>query len=320
MYYSIRHLTRFDYSVPVSESVMEVRMRPRTEGHQRCFQFKLDVSPRARVFFYRDYLGNTIHHFNVPGRHLRLGILAESVVEVDEPSPLPNKLGNGAWAELDALAERGEFNEFLNASRFAHPTQGLTELAQEIGAERRMDPLSLIRDLNERLHRAFVYEPDFTRVDSLIEEALAARRGVCQDFAHIMISLLRPLRIPARYVSGYLCPRADRPDRSLDGASHAWVEVWLPGLNWVGVDPTNDIMTSERHIRAAVGRDYADVPPTRGIFKGAATSALSVAVRVTPSSSPAEDELQLTTIRQPNFSETDMVAAASQQQQQQQQQ
>jgi transglutaminase-like putative cysteine protease len=316
MYYSIRHLTRFDYSGPVSESVMEVRMRPRTEGHQRCFQFKLDVSPRARVFLYRDYLGNTIHHFNVPGRHLRLGILAEAVVEVDEQVALPSCIGAGAWSELDVLADAGEFSEFLEPSRFAHPTAGLVGLSREIGAERRMDPLSLIRDLNARIHRAFVYEPEFTSVDSLIEEALAARRGVCQDFAHIMIALLRQLRIPVRYVSGYLCPREGRKDRSLDGASHAWVEAWLPGLNWVGFDPTNDLMAGERHVRTAVGRDYADVPPTRGVFKGAATSALSVAVRVTPSSAPAEDELQLITIRQPNFANVDVIAEQQQQQQQ----
>ena len=318
MYYSIRHLTRFDYSVPVSESVMEVRMRPRTEGHQRCFQFKLEVSPRARVFLYRDYLGNTIHHFNVPGRHLRLGILAEAVVEVDDPVALPPSIGAGTWRELDMLAERGEFSEFLEPSRFAHPTPGLSDLGREIGAERRMDPLSLLRDLNARIHRAFVYEPEFTTVDSAIEQAIAARRGVCQDFAHIMIALLRELRIPARYVSGYLCPRAGRKDRSLDGASHAWVEAWLPGLNWVGFDPTNDLMAGERHIRTAVGRDYADVPPTRGVYKGAATSSLSVAVRVTPSTTPAEDELQLTTIRQPNFADVDVIAAQQQQQQQQQ--
>jgi len=317
MYYSIRHLTRFDYSAPVSESVMEVRMRPRTEGQQRCFQFKLDISPRARVFFYRDYLGNTIHHFNVPGRHLRLGILAEAVVETGEPAALPASLGSGAWTEIDRMADSGEFGEFLAPSRFAHPTAGLAELGREVGAERRMDPLLLVRDLNARVHRAFVYEPEFTRVDSVIEEALAARRGVCQDFAHIMIALLRGLRIPARYVSGYLCPRADRPDRSLDGASHAWVEAWLPGLNWVGFDPTNDLAASQRHIRTAVGRDYADVPPTRGIFKGAATSALSVAVRVTPSNKPADDELQLTTIRQPSFADFDITAAQQQQQQQQ---
>jgi len=173
MYYSIRHLTRFDYSVPVSESVMEVRMRPRTEGHQRCFQFKLEVSPRARVFLYRDYLGNTIHHFNVPGRHLRLGILAEAVVEVDDPVALPPSIGAGTWRELDMLAERGEFSEFLEPSRFAHPTPGLSDLGREIGAERRMDPLSLLRDLNARIHRAFVYEPEFTTVDSAIEQAIS---------------------------------------------------------------------------------------------------------------------------------------------------
>lgn len=318
MYYSIRHLTRFDYTGPVSEAVMEVRMRPRTEGSQRCFQFKLDVTPRARIFQYRDYLGNTIHHFNVPARHLRLGILAESLVEVDQVEPLPEALPMSAWDGIDAMAGTGEFIEFQTPSEYVRSPKPLLELMRELRAERRCDPLSLLRELNSTIFKAFAYAPESTRVDSPIEEALSSRRGVCQDFAHIMISILRELGIPTRYVSGYLCPKSDRPDRSLDGASHAWLEAWMPGLNWVGFDPTNDLLACERHIRTALGRDYADVPPTRGVFRGNATSELSVAVRVTPAATPADDELELVTIRQPvELAEMDALSAQQQQQQQQ---
>jgi transglutaminase-like putative cysteine protease len=317
MYYSIRHLTRFDYSAPVSESVMEVRMRPRTEGSQRCFQFKLDVTPRARIFQYRDYLGNTVHHFNVPPRHLRLGILAEALVEVDETGELPMTLAPSAWAGIDAMAATGEFIEFQSESAFVRSPEALLALIRELGFARRGDPLSLVRELNSALYRTFSYAPESTRVDSPIEEALANRSGVCQDFAHIMLSILRHLGIPARYVSGYLCPRNDRPDRSLDGASHAWVEAWMPGPGWIGFDPTNNLLAGERHIRTAIGRDYADVPPTKGVFKGNATSALSVAVRVTPAETPAGDELELITIRQPaELAEIDLLSAQQQQQQQ----
>jgi len=317
MYYSIRHLTRFDYSAPVSEAVMAVRMRPRTEGSQRCFQFKLDVTPRARIFQYRDYLGNTIHHFNVPARHLRLGVLTESLVEVDDTVELPAVLAPGAWEEIDAMAATGEFIEFQTHSEYVRSPEPLLALMRELRIERRCDPLSLLREINSSLYEVFAYAPDSTRVDSPIDEALESRQGVCQDFAHIMISMLRELGIPARYVSGYLCPKNDRPDRSLDGASHAWVEAWLPGLNWLGFDPTNNLMACERHIRTAIGRDYADVPPTRGVFKGVATSELSVAVRVTPAPTPADDELQLVTIRQPaELAEIDAITAQQQQQQQ----
>jgi transglutaminase-like putative cysteine protease len=133
----------------------------------------------------------------------------------------------------------------------------------------------VLRSLNSKLYDGFEYTKDSTRVDSPIEVALTSRKGVCQDFAHIMIALVRGLRIPCRYVSGYLHHDKSHEDRSPDGATHAWVEALLPGLGWVGFDPTNDLVAGKRHIRTAIGRDYADVPPTIGTLKGR--------VRVTPS-------------------------------------
>jgi transglutaminase-like putative cysteine protease len=128
-------------------------------------------------------------------------------------------------------------------------------------------------------------------VDSPIDEALATREGVCQDFAHIMIALVRGLGIPCRYVSGYLHHREQDSDRSTPDATHAWVEAFLPHLGWVGFDPTNDLIAQDRHIRTALGRDYADVPPTKGIFRGRANSDLYVAVHVTASTqAPALDQ------------------------------
>jgi transglutaminase-like putative cysteine protease len=132
------------------------------------------------------------------------------------------------------------------------------------------------------IYARFEYRRNATRVDSPIDEALESRRGVCQDFAHIMIALGRHLGVPCRYVSGYLFQQSDREVRSTDGATHAWVEALLPGMGWVGFDPTNDMVAGDRHIRVAIGRDYADVPPTRGVFKGlsAVKSELAVAVAV----------------------------------------
>jgi transglutaminase-like putative cysteine protease len=152
------------------------------------------------------------------------------------------------------------------------------------------DPLSALKALSARIHEAFEYESGITEVHSPIEVALEAGRGVCQDFAHIMISVARAWRIPARYVSGYLCRSRNQKDRSDDGATHAWVEVWLPSLGWTGFDPTNGVMAAERHIRAAIGRDYADVPPARGTFKGIAESELAIAVQVEPTKAPIRHE------------------------------
>jgi transglutaminase-like putative cysteine protease len=136
----------------------------------------------------------------------------------------------------------------------------------------------------DAIHRVFVYAPNTTRVDSPIDEAIATRQGVCQDFTHVMLALLRRVGVPCRYVSGYIAPQADMTDpQPTTIATHAWVEVQLPDLGWVGLDPTHNLATGERHVRVAVGRDYADVPPTRGTFKGKTSSTLEVSVEVAPS-------------------------------------
>jgi transglutaminase-like putative cysteine protease len=282
MYYSIRHVTRFRYSAPVYESVMELRMHPRTEGLQRCYSFELAVQPRARVYSYRDPLGNTVHYFNIPENHRELAITAEALVQV-EPDPIPERLDEEAWKGLDSELLSADAFEMLLPSRFARPTPLLGELSTQIGAQRRGDPLSLLRELNESVYQEFEYRPKATKVDSPIDEALTSKKGVCQDFAHIFTALLRGLMIPARYVSGYLYHTGEYRDRSSEGATHAWVEAWLPGPGWVGFDPTNNLLASERHIRTAVGRDYGDVPPTRGVFKGEAGGKLTVSVAVSPS-------------------------------------
>ena len=291
MYYSIRHLTKFLYNSPVSESVMETRMHPRSDTNQRCLTFQLSVSPRCRVFSYRDHLANNVHHFDIPGKHGQLVIIAEALVELEPPPPVPSFLAPDAWAALDAMVEQGDYWEMLLPSEFAKPTAALEELARQLDVRRRDDPLQVLHELNDSVYTWFDYASKSTHVDSPIDEAIASRKGVCQDFAHIMTALVRKLRIPCRYVSGYLYHSSDNKDRSVQDATHAWVEALLPQLGWVGFDPTNRLITSDRHIRTAIGRDYADVPPTRGIFRGNASSDLTVAVRVTPSElPPALDE------------------------------
>ncbi len=282
MYYSIRHVTHFRYGANVYESVMEARMQPRSESKQRCYSFKLAVQPRARIYLYRDSLANTVHYFDIPEIHRELAITAEALVDLD-PVPIPDRLDEADWKLLDPDLMPADAFEMLLPSHFARPSPALEELAASIGAERRGDPLSLLKELNQSMYGAFEYKPKATRVDSPIEEALTSHQGVCQDFAHIFISILRGIRIPARYVSGYLYHGSEDRDRSSDGATHAWVEAWLPGPGWVGFDPTNNLLASGRHIRTAIGRDYADVPPTRGVFKGEASTKLTVSVAVSPS-------------------------------------
>ena len=159
-------------------------------------------------------------------------------------------------------------------------------LATTLGIDRTSDPLTVLNRVTAGIYDRFEsYLPKTTNVDSAIDEAFDAGGGVCQDFAHIMIALVRTTGIPCRYVSGYLPRDAARHDRSEPAATHAWVEAWLPELGWTGFDPTNGGIARDRHVRVAIGRDYADVPPTRGVFKGDASSELQVAVEVRPTDS-----------------------------------
>ena len=304
---------------------MEMRLQPRTEWTQHCLSFEIDLDPRTRVFHYRDYLGNTVHHFNVPGQHQQLDIVSTSLVEVSPFADWPLTLPPTAWDEIDAQVHNGDYYEMLMPSDFAQPTPALMDLAATWGIapreDRREDPMSLLRQLNTAIHRHFDYTPKATRVDSPIDEALRTGKGVCQDFAHVMISLVRLLKIPCRYVSGYKAPRAG--ERS-GLASHAWVEAWLPGWGWVGFDPTNNELASERHIRTAVGRDYADVPPTKGLYKGESKGELAVQVIVLQTDKPTNAEVELVIPSQDDeWTETPrddrLTAEASQSQQQQQQ-
>ena len=320
MFYSIRHVTRFHYSAQISESVMEVRMRPRTELNQRCLKHELHITPRVHIDSFRDYLGNTVHHFDVPGVHSKLSIVSAAVVEVKTQNELPEGLAMNSWQNVDDCYQGCEHWEMQSPSKFALETEKLAELRQDIGLDRSKDPLTTLRELNTRLYEEFAYIPKATKVDSPIDLALENRKGVCQDFAHIMIALTRGLKIPCRYVSGYLHHRATDEDRSPSSATHAWVEANLPGLGWVAFDPTNNLLAGERHIRTAVGRDYADVPPTKGVFRGKAASELSVSVRVSTTDAPPDDnDVMVLVERTLPLPSNDADFDSNQQQQQQQQ-
>jgi transglutaminase-like putative cysteine protease len=296
MIYSVRHVTTFAYEPAIRESVMEVRVQPRSEAQQRCLTFSLDCSPSTNIMVYRDFLGNTVHHFDIPGRHNQLRVTAQAVVEVQPPSA-PQVSDVGTWEDLDAQMGRDDYWEMLLPSRFARPTDLLQALARELALERRGNPLERLLELNLALYEAFEYVPNSTQVDSPIDDALRTRQGVCQDLAHIMIALVRSLQIPCRYVSGYLYHgKNGHEDRSPEGATHAWVEAFLPGPGWLAFDPTNNLIGSERHIRVAIGRDYADVPPTRGVYKGEAESELGVTVVVAPAEAPLPEDMPPATV------------------------
>lgn len=290
MTYLVHHVTSFSYQPAIGESVMEVRLQPRSDTRQQCLTFSLTVDPRAKLSVYRDFYGNAVHHFDIPGKHEHIQVVSDATVDMRPRLQLEN-LQQSTWDELDNLVSQGDYWEMLLPSHYARPSELLLRLRHELGLERRDDPLSLLKELNASIHDYFDYAPNTTRVDSPIDDALQNRQGVCQDFAHIMIALVRLLRVPCRYVSGYLYHQRESQDRSPAGASHAWVEAYLGEAGWIEFDPTNNLLGCERHIRIAVGRDYSDVPPTRGVHRGEAESELCVLATVSQVDAPKPEDL-----------------------------
>jgi transglutaminase-like putative cysteine protease len=282
MLLEIRHVTEYHYAGPVRESVMELWMQPQKGGSQRLVSFELDVDPPARLFSYADSFGNAVYHFDVPQPHTALRIEARAAVETAPRLDMPDELDYGEWDRLRSSFVLTECFEFLRPYGYAVETPALHAFIEQRGLNdlRRFDPLTAVRRLNEAVYDAFEYVPGATEADSPIDHALETHKGVCQDFSHIMLTVCRNWGIPARYVSGYLFTDRTEGDRSDPDATHAWVEVFLPSLRWVGLDPTNNMLAGERHVSVAMGRDYADVPPSRGVYKGDEDSQLVVGVSV----------------------------------------
>jgi len=297
MYYSIRHVTRYRYDAPVRESVMQLYVQPKSDGAQRLQSFQVSSSPRAGLQAYTDHFGNAVYHFDVPGVHQELTIEADAEVEVQPMNAPPDWVDASAWATLASPQVHGDNFDWLHQRGVSHATPALEAFLRERGIVKCDDPMTTLRRLNKALFDAFAYMPEATEVDSPIDVALKKRKGVCQDFAHIMLATARSWGIPARYVSGYLFTKRDAGDRSSADATHAWVEAFVPPCGWVGFDPTNNVLAGERHIRVAVGRDYDDVPPVRGIFKGPANSELAVAVSVRPAQAPRRRDDFLRVVR-----------------------
>ncbi|MCY4645972.1 MAG: transglutaminase family protein [Gammaproteobacteria bacterium] len=276
--YSIRHELEFRYDAPVRGSVMTLFLSPVRDRRQQLHSFSIETDPGGATFEFRGPFGNRGHYFDRPGTHRALRIVARSSVEVSPPEAMPDHLEPGGWKRLASGIRTPGLWLMLEPSRFVKPSStALGQFTAAHGIEREDDVLESIRGLLSCLYEAFEFAPGTTAADSPIEHILETGLGVCQDYAHVMISVLRGWGVPARYVSGYLAPD---PGMASTHESHAWVECWLPGLGWCGFDPANNCDCDERHVRAAVGRDYADVPPVRGVFRGAANSALTTRVEV----------------------------------------
>ena len=283
MLYRITHSTRYNYPSPVTQCFTEARLTPRAFPGQQVREHSLQVTPSPAYLHERkDYFGNDVSTFAVFERHDRFAAVAESVVEVE--TERTDMLSSPPWEEVrDLLAlpldpDSIAASEFIFDSPYISALKELREYARPTFTEGR-PLLDAVQELTRRIHDEFKYQPKSTSIDTPLLDVLQNRRGVCQDFAHLMIGALRSLRLSARYVSGYI---RSGPRFQGAAASHAWVSVFDPQNGWLGFDPTNNMMTSDAHITLAWGRDYSDVTPVKGLTLGGGGQTVEVEVRVKP--------------------------------------
>ncbi|MDJ0850025.1 MAG: transglutaminase family protein [Myxococcota bacterium] len=294
--YRVRHETRYRYGEPVVTSTNEARLLPRRLPHQEVERIELRILPNPdTVTWHQDYFGNDVVFFGLQSAHESLVIRTDSRVDL-EPRQAPDADRSPPWEQVARSVrdpdapEALEAFEFLFDSPFVEAGTALAEYARPSFPEGRSLAAGVL-DLSRRVHGEFRYDQEATTLDTSLREVLEGRHGVCQDFAHVMIGGLRSLGLPARYVSGYLRTTAGASEEAAEDAgteligadaSHAWVAAWCPVLGWIEVDPTNDLVPSDRHVTLGWGRDYDDVSPVKGVTVGGGDQTVSVSVDVSP--------------------------------------
>jgi transglutaminase-like putative cysteine protease len=272
--WQIQHRTSYTYQAPVRDSFNDVRLKPMSTTRQTVESFVLTVTPATSSRQYHDFYGNWVHHFEITSPHPSLIIESRSVVLAHPPPPLSSETMTAPLAALPGLAKSSDCFDYLGASRFVDveaetwrlaidATDGITDTWQAVQA--------VMRFVYDHLD----YQPASTHVHTPSRDALAQRRGVCQDFAHLTLGLCRALKIPARYVSGYLAVEKAR-------ATHAWVEVWIPTVGWLALDPTHNMQIDNTYIKIGAGRDYGDVSPVTGSYRGTHQHTMEIEVQIDP--------------------------------------
>jgi transglutaminase-like putative cysteine protease len=272
MKWEIVHRTSYAYGSPVRDSFNEVRLQPFSNETQTVEYFLLKVLPAARLRHHHDFYSNVIHHFEITEPHSTL--MVESNLRVTTRPRPQLGLAETPWplARIGEAARETRVFDFLQDSRFVELSPEVWRLALDI-TDGVTDTWQAALALMNFIHGQLKYESNSTNVHTHARDVLKERRGVCQDFAHVMISLCRTLKIPALYVSGYLATEAA-------SATHAWVEVLIPSVGWRALDPTHNRQTDETYVKIAVGRDYADVPPLTGNYKGTTDRQMQVQVSI----------------------------------------
>ena len=317
--FTIHHVTRYSYDAPVRDSANQVLLFPIRDDFQELLKQDLVITGDPDMDTFKDYYGNEIGSFMNAEPHLEL-VIDSKVQVITRARPMPEDIQpkEKQWAELQSIRFAVPYIDFLTIEHF----KSFDEVKAVVDSidPGRLTPLEASRKLNEYVYAEFKYIKGITSVETTLDEVWNLKAGVCQDFAHILLVMLRMLRIPARYVSGYVCP--NKGGLRGEGATHAWVEAYIPYFGWLGLDPTNNCFVNNLHIRLAVGRNFSDCSPVKGTYKGIAEHSLEVGVSVLYEDGTSSEEVSAVLKPQPakNGSQQNSYQRYMEMMQQQQQQ
>lgn len=274
--FKIVHITKYQYNWPIKESINEIRLFPHHFENQEVLQYQLLITHNPDVDISADYYGNRMGNFNVLDAHTEMTIESRMLVRVNHSLKIPEIDATS----VDDIREDKEKSILLLRLCYIDNIEKQNEIEnilKEINIENK-SIIEIAQQCNNFVFENFTYTKGITNIETTVDEILTLKKGVCQDFAHILLQLLRTAGIPSRYVSGYICP--NESGFRGEGATHAWVEIYTPKQGWLGLDPTNNIWTMDNHVRLSVGRNFSDCTPIKGTFKGLARQTLSVCVSI----------------------------------------
>jgi len=275
--FKIHHITRYFYDFPVTESANEIRLYPKNDELQKLKEQNIEITGNPEILTYDDFLGNKVGAFTVPGVHKEMVINSTILVETKEVPKFVCSLSKEKCDEAIRKA-KSDFRmyEFLLQEPF-HYEEEANLVLNELNITQ-SHPVDAVKILNEYVYKNFKYNSELTTVNTTTDEVWRLKGGVCQDFANVLVLLLRLYGLPSRYVSGYICP--NKSGLRGDGATHAWAEAWIPEYGWIGLDPTNNCTVNDKYVRLCTGRKFSDCTPVKGTYKGNSGQSLEVIVSV----------------------------------------
>ena len=316
--FKIVHITKYQYNSPIKESINEIRLFPHNFENQDVLQYELHITNNPDVEISKDYYGNRVGNFNNLEAHSEMTIESRMSVRVNHSLKIP-EIDLTTVADLEIEKQKSVLLLRLSYPETIQKQNKINAILKKIDCSDK-PVIEIAQRCNQYIYENFTYTKGITNIETTVDEILAMKKGVCQDFAHVLLQLLRTVGIPSRYVSGYICP--NESGLRGEGATHAWVEIYTPTQGWLGLDPTNNIWTMDNHIRLSVGKNFYDCTPVKGTFKGLARQTLSVSVSVGYEDGRHFEEINNVLLEEATIEEKkqlDHIELLHQQQQQQQQ-